>query len=144
MKRIILIFLIFFAGCSPVEFSRLFGVGLRPFRERGMVYAQTFDQDLSSCYEKINKKLRKVGASFYRGSQKQGFLVVTNFTKVFPQSSASTEVAIFFTEIENLKVQVEVASLNYSLAEFISSEIFNYLEGKEIEDIESEEEASLE
>ena len=124
MKKIFFIFLLFFVGCSPLEISRLFGAGLRPFRERGKIYTKAFDEDLSSCYGRIAQKLREMEASFYRGSQEEGFLVVTNFVKVFPQCNTSTEVAIFFTELENFKTRVEVASLNYLLAEFIASEFF--------------------
>jgi len=82
--------------------------------------------------------------SFSRGSQKEGFLITNNFNKVFPQCNTSTEVAIFFTELSKSKIQVEVSSLNYSLAEFAASKIFNCLEDKKIEDIKPEEEGSLE
>ena len=124
MKRIILVFLLFSLGCSPLELSRLVGVGTRCFREQGKVYSKVFDTDFFSCYAQITQRLKEMGASPYRGSRKKGFLVAANFTKVFPQCSESTEVAIFFTELESLKTQVEVASLNYSLAEFIALELF--------------------
>ncbi len=144
MKKIFLIFLLFFLSCSPLELSRLFGAGLRRFREGGKVYTKAFDMDLASGYGRITQELKEMEASFYRGSQEEGFLVVTHFIKVFPQCNESTEVAIFFTELESFKTQVEVASLNYSLAEFAASKIFNCLEDKKIEDINSEEEVSLE
>ena len=83
-------------------------------------------------------------ASFYRGGRKEGFLVTTGFKGIFPQCNESTEVAIFFTELEGFKTRVEVASLNYSLAEFAASRIFNCLEDKKIEDIKSEDKVSLE
>lgn len=128
MKRASLIFLLIFISCSPLELSRLFGVGLKPFREKGKIYAQTFDTDLPFCYAEIIQKLKAMEVSSYRGSQREGFLVIKNFVKIFPQCSASTEVAIFFTQLESFKTQVEIASLNYSLAEFIASELFNDLE----------------
>ena len=130
MKRIFLFFLLIFISCSPLELSRLFGAGLKPFREKGKIYTKAFDRDLPSCYAEIIQKLKAMEVSSYRGSQREGFLVARHFVKVFPQCSASTEVAIFFTELESSKTQVEIASLNYSLAEFIASELFNDL-GKE-------------
>ena len=110
--------------------NRLLGVGLRRFREEGKIYTEAFNTDLPFCYGITVEELSKVGASFYRGSQEEGFIVFINFVKAFPQCNASTEVAIFFTELESSKTQVEIASLNYSLAEFIASELFNDL-GKE-------------
>lgn len=144
MKRIILVFLLFSLSCSPLELSRLFGAGTRCFREQGKVYNKVFDRDFFSCYAQIVQKLKEMQVSFYRGGRKEGFLVTTGFNKVFPQCNESTEVAIFFTEPESLKTRVEIASLNYSLAEFAASKIFNCLEDKKIEDIKSEEEVSLE
>ena len=124
MKRIVLVFLFFIVSCSPLELSRLFGAGTRRFREQGKIYSKTFDMNLPSCYEQITRELRKMEVSFSRGGQKEGFLITNNFTKVFPQCNTSTAVAIFFTELSKSKVQVEVSSLNYSLAEFIATEFF--------------------
>jgi len=144
MKRIILVFLLFSLGCSPLEVSRLLGVGTGRFRKHGKIYSKVFDMDFFSCYAKITQGVKGMEASFYRGGRKEGFLVTIGFNKVFPQCSESTEVAIFFTEIESLKTRVEVASFNYSLAEFAASKIFNCLEDKKIEDIKPEEGVSLE
>jgi len=144
MKKIFFIFLLFFVGCSPFEISRLFGVGTRCFREQGKIYNKVFDRDFFSCYAQTIQKLKEMQVSFSRGGRKKGFLVTTGFNQVFPQCNESTEVAIFFTELESLKTRVEIVSLNYSLAEFAASEIFNSLEDKKIEDIKSEEAVRLE
>ena len=137
MKKILFIFLLCFIGCSPLEFTRLIGAGTERFREAGKIYTKEFDVDLSSCYKRISLELRDIGVSFYRGSQEEGFVVVNNFVKIFPQCNESTEVAIFFTELSSSKVQVEVISLNYSLAEAASLKIFDCLEGREKEYIKS-------
>lgn len=128
MKRMILIFIFFIVGCSPLEFSRLLGAGTKRFREQGKIYSKAFDMNLPSCYEQITQELNKMEVSFSRGGQKEGFLITNNFTKVFPQCNTSTEVAIFFTELSKSKVQVEVSSLNYSLSEFIAIELFKAVE----------------
>ncbi|MDP8290038.1 MAG: hypothetical protein P9M02_03605 [Candidatus Susulua stagnicola] len=144
VKRVFLVFFLFFISCSPLEVNRLFGVGLRRFREEGKIYTEAFNADLPFCYGIVVEKLNKMRASFYRGSQKEGFIVFINFVKAFPQCNASTEVAIFFTELKSFKTEVEVASLNYSLAEFAAAEIFNHLKSKEIGDIKLDEEVGLE
>ena len=131
MKKIFFIFLLCFMGCSPLEFSRLIGVGTERFREAGKIYTKDFNLDLASCYRRICLELRDMEASFYRGSQEEGFVVVTNFGKVLPQCSSSTEIAIFFTELGSYKVRVEVISLNYAVAEAVSLKIFDCLEGRE-------------
>jgi len=131
MKKILFIFLVFLVGCSPLEFVRLIGAGTERFREAGKTYTKEVDLDLPSCYKRISLELRDIGVSFYRGSQEEGFIVVNNFVKIFPQCSESTEVAIFFTELDSSKVKVEVISLNYSLAEAVSLKIFDCLEGRE-------------
>lgn len=144
VKKIFLIFLLFFVSCSPLELSRLFGAGTRCFREQGKVYSRVFDMDFFSCYAQITQKLKEMRVSFRRGGRKEGFLVTAGFNKVFPQCNESTEVAIFFTEPGNFKTRVEVTSLNYALAEFAASKIFSYSEDKKIEDIKPEEGVSLE
>ena len=141
MKKIFLIFLLFFVSCAPLEISRLLGVGTRPFREQGKVYSKVFDMDYFSCYGQITQKLKKMGVSFYREGKKEGFLITTGFNNIFPQCNESTEVAIFFIELENLKTRVEVASLNYSLAEVAASKIFDDSKDEEIEGAKLEEES---
>lgn len=128
MRKIILACLIFFIGCSPLEFSRLLGAGTRVFREKGKVCGKDFDWDYFSCYAKITRKLEEMEVCFYRGSRQEGFLVLAGFDEVFAQCNRSTEVAIFFTDLDGYKTRVEIASLNYALAEFVASEIFGCLE----------------
>lgn len=135
MKRIIGICFIFFLGCSPFELSRLLGAGTKVFRTQGKIYSKIFNEDFFSCYEQITQKLNSMGATSYRGSQKQSFLIVNQFNNVFAQCDGATEVAIFFTEIGKFKTKVEVSSLNYSLAEFVASKLFNNLEKKIEEEI---------
>ena len=107
------------------------GAGTERFKEAGKTYTKVCDLDLFSCYRRISLELKDMGVSFYRGSKREDFIIIYNFTKVFLQCSASTEVAIFFTESEKIKTKVEVASLNYPLAEFVSLKIFECLENEE-------------
>jgi hypothetical protein len=131
MLRIyILILVLFFAGCSPLEIGNVFGIGTKAFREKGKIYTKTFEKDIFSCYTQTRKFLEHIGASFYRGSRKKNFMVMTHFNGIFLQCNESTEVAIFFKEIDKFKTNVEVSSLNYSLSEFVSAKLFKELEKK--------------
>ncbi len=143
MRKIFFLFLIFALGCSPLELSRLFGAGIKPFREKGKVYSKVFDKDLPACYKKVNSQLKEIGTNFYRGSQEEGFIVVYDFTSVFAQCAESTEVAIFFNRLDERRTQVEVASLNYLLAEFAAAVIFDHLEGRVSPRLKVEEESDL-
>ena len=118
-------------GCSTLEFSRLVGVGTRPFHEKGKVYSATFTRNYFLCYDEALKILKGLQASFYRGERRKNFIITYGFDKVAPQCSESTEVAIFFTELGAFKTKVEVSSLNYYLSEFVSAEIFKELNKKD-------------
>lgn len=124
MRRFILVFLLFMVSCSLLEALRLLGGGTKLFKEQGKVYSKTFNKDFFSSYQQILKVLEKMGAFVYRGSRKEHFIVAINFHKSFERSIDTTQVAIFFKELESGKTQVEVASLNYSLAKFVAP---NYL-----------------
>ena len=136
MKKFILIVLLFFVGCSPFEFARLIGTGTKIFREKGKVYDKTFNKNFFSSYDETVLILRKLGTHFYRGERKKGFIVVTHFNESYRFCTESTEVAVFFKEIGKTKTLIEVASLNYSLAEYASEQIFNGLEGKPLYKLE--------
>lgn len=134
MKRLFFILMVFFVGCAPLEWARLFGMGVRRFRRQGKTYSKVYQQDFFSTYEEVTKGLKELKASFYRGTRKEGFLIAINFAGVFAQCNDSTEVAVFFTEMDKLKTRVEISSLNYSLAEFVASEIFNGPKDKTVPD----------
>ena len=126
IKKISLfLLLLILIGCSPLEIARVMGVGTKPFRAEGEIYSKTFDKDYFTCYENIYSGLKGLGAHFYRGSRKQGFIVATHFNSVFAQSSESTEVAVFFQEISSTKTRVEISSLNHELSQFLAVKLLN-------------------
>ncbi len=123
----ILIIFIFLTSCSPLETARLTGIGLRPFKTKGKVYSQTFEKDLVTCYKKTEKIIKSFEALLYRGSPKKGFIVSMGYNEIFPAASYSTEVALFFTGVDENKTKIEISSLNHNLSEFISQKIFEEL-----------------
>ena len=125
MKKIVLIFLLFCISCSPLEMSRILGVGTKPFREKGKVYTKDFNINFFASWEQIRNDLDEMGSRFYRGNHKKGFIVAIGFDSIFKQCNSSTEVAVFLKELEFGKTQVEVASLNHLLANFVASKLFN-------------------
>ena len=120
------IFLIIFVciGCSPLEISRLLGVGTKPFRMQGKVYTKIVDEGHLASYDEVARFLVRLRASVYRTNKEKNFIIAINFHTSFKQSTGSTEVAIFFTTIDENKTQIEVSSLNHLLAEFVSTKLF--------------------
>lgn len=123
----ILIIFIFFTSCSPLETARLTGIGLKPFKTKGEIYSQTFEKDLIACYRETEEIIKDFEALFYRGSLEKGFMVTMGYNQIFPAASYSTEVALFFTWINENKTKIEISSLNHNLSEFISEKIFEKL-----------------
>ncbi len=128
MKSLLIVSLLFLLSCSPGEIARLAGVGLDPFKSQGKVYSQTFAKDIAYCYQKSWQALRgKMQADIYRYGKDSSFIVAINFHRTFQQCNSSTEAAVFFTKTSQAETKVEVASLNYSLSEFVASNIFEAL-----------------
>ena len=129
MRKIVLIFLLFSLSCSPLEISRVAGIGTRPFKTQGKVHKKILNTDFFSTYERVKDDFIKMGAQLYRGSREKAFIIATNFDSVFKQCSSSTEVAVFFKELSAGRTEVEISSLNYSLADFIADKLFNGIPG---------------
>ncbi|MCF7871152.1 MAG: hypothetical protein K9L95_03295 [Candidatus Omnitrophica bacterium] len=132
MKYIILVIFLSlsFSGCFPYETARLAGIGVRPFKTKGKIYSQNFEKDIADCYHKVEKIIKGLEAIPYRGSLNKGFIISFGYTNVFPSANHSTEVAVFFNWLNENKTKVEVSSLNYNLAKFISEKIFQKLAEK--------------
>ncbi len=124
---LILVFSFFLLACSPLEVARLFGIGTKPFKTAGKVYTEVVDRDYFSAYDEVFKLFGSLRANFYRGSRQKGFAVFTNLNTSFPQCNESTEVAVFFSEIEPQKTKIEISSLNHHLSQFVAEYIFKGL-----------------
>ncbi len=123
-SKVVGLFLLAIVGCSPLETARIMGLGTKPFKEQGKLYTKVINCDFFSCYEIIYQQFQEIGAHYYRGNRQKSFLVFTNLNSAFKQCSESTEVAVFFKDLAPLKTEVQISSLNYSLAEFVAEKIF--------------------
>jgi len=117
------------SGCSPQETARLLGIGLTHFKASGKTYTQIIDQDFFSTYSRTIDILSAMEAVSYRKNRKRGYIVASNFSKSYGgRCIPSTEVAIFFSEVGSNRTKVEVSSLNFSLADFVSQQLFSQLQ----------------
>jgi len=127
-----IVLLINLSACGVAEFGRLVGVGVKPFTREGTVYRKTFEQDYDTCFNDITTAVDDMQAYVWRGSKVKHFIVAMHFHNQFKNCSATTDVAFFFNELPNGKTEVELSSLNSSLAEFVATELFGEVSEKTI------------
>ncbi|MBN3039603.1 MAG: hypothetical protein JW867_00575 [Candidatus Omnitrophica bacterium] len=127
MKKIFfyLLILSFLIGCSPRETARVLGIGVSPFKTSGKIHSKVVDKDIFTAYRDTERLLRDLTATPYRGSASKGFMVVRDFSFSYGgRCPDSTEVAVFFEEVDATKTQIQVSSLNYGLSDFVAEKIF--------------------
>jgi len=112
----------FLPGCAV-----LFGTDVRGLSEVKEEHVKVFDKDVSYCYERTRFILTKWGAVAYDKIRGE-YIVAMKLDRVFPSCIDTTELGIFFTEIEPHKTEVKVTSLNYNLSKAVSRKLFYYLE----------------
>lgn len=117
------------SGCSPQETARILGVGVSRFKQAGKTHSTVIDKDLFSIFNKTVEIFNSMGATVYRQSVRGGYIIASNFSESYEgRCIPSTEVAVFFREVELTKTQVEVSSLNFSLSEFVAQQLFAQLQ----------------
>ncbi len=109
-------------GCAV-----LFGTNVRALSEIKEGHVKVFDKDVSYCYERTRFLLTKWDAVAYDKIRNE-YIVVMELENIFPSCINTTELGIFFTEIEPHKTEVKVTSLNYNLSKYVSNKLFYYLE----------------
>ena len=110
-----------FAGCA------ILGSDVKGLRDIKEAHVKVFDKDISGCYELTAKALKKWEAVRFQ-QRKDDYIVAMEFEKVFRSCINTTELGIFFTRTAPHQTEVKITSLNYSLSQFISQQLFNYIE----------------
>lgn len=109
------------AGCA------VFGSDVQGLDNIKEAHKKVFDKDISRCYKLTTEALKKWKAVRFQ-KYKDGYIIAMEFEAVFRGCINTTEVGIFFNEAEPHKTEVKVASLNYNLASFVASNLFNYID----------------
>lgn len=121
--------IVFLISCSPKETARVLGFNISGFRHNAKINTQIVDKDVFSTYNKTLAILAEMEAVVYRKSIRKGFIIATNFSRSYSgRCLDSTEVAIFFNEVERRKTKLEVSSLNFALADFVARQLFSRLD----------------
>lgn len=125
----ILLIIVIVSGCARIsETSKVIaGTSTRALYEaRASGKSQIFNLDLKTCYDKTILMLKKKKAYIYLHSLKEKRIVAMNF-KGF---NNTTEVGIFFSEINPSSTKLEISCLSTPLLEYASQEIFSGFQDK--------------
>jgi hypothetical protein len=118
------------AGCSLKTLRQdWIGYSINDVRTSKHKQVQSFDMSSADCVAKIKETLKTMEA-IVRENKKKQYIVADNFQTAFRSAIDTTRVGILVTSLSSDKCQVEVASENIALAEFVSKEIVNALNPK--------------
>ena len=93
-------------------------------------YSSSFNCSYEDCFQETEAILESIGAELFSKSKKKGFISAIYFGSVYKNYVDTTEVGIFFKEVESGKIQIDVACGNIGLAEAASKKIFSELNKK--------------
>jgi len=128
--KFLLMFAIIFsvAGCAIT--NSLLGTSTQALEQLKVRHSKIFDKDAGYCYQKSLDVLKKWNADVFQ-TKTGTYIIAMKLDNVFNSCINTTEVGIFFKESEPGKTQVDVASLNYSLSQFVADNLFKYIENPE-------------
>jgi|GEM_PF-1280359 len=124
MKKILTgLLLVSLCGCSAAQVRQEFvGYSMDDVKNSKNKQVQTFDMTAPDCIAKIKDVLNDMEATI-REDKEHRYIVADNFQKVFRSTIDTTQVGILVTPILEGKCQVEIASGNIDLAEYVAKEI---------------------
>ena len=127
--RLILFFISFFAlgGCSGILDTpkTLWGSSTRALEHaRAEAISQTFNCSFRECYEAASDALNKLGYKIFIDDYVHQHLVVMGI----PGSVDTTEVGIFFSDIDDKKIRIDISSLSSHAKHTVAEHTFRLLE----------------
>ena len=134
MRKTLILFLIsiFMIACTPAESGRLLGFGTQRFLNEGKINKGNFALTIDESYDLVVEAIYDLGGKHYRGSRKAKMIIALGFDKAFPKKCIdTTEVAVFFNSLDNETTELKVSSLNFTLSDLISEELFSRMRSKE-------------
>jgi len=128
----ILILFLIFGHTDPVEVTKqIMGVSIKSLKEEQIGgESKVFNYDYNFCYEKTLEVLREMGVYVFQKNKGEHYIVAMNFDKIFKKCINTTEVGIFFEEMENKRTKIDITCGNLHLVKFASEEIFSRLKKK--------------
>ncbi|MEA3485378.1 MAG: hypothetical protein U9R03_01580 [Candidatus Aerophobetes bacterium] len=128
----ILILFLVFGHTDPVEVTKqIIGISTKSLeKEQPGGESKVFDCNYNFCYEETLEVLKEMGVYVFLENKKEHSIIAMNFDKIFKKCINTTEVGIFFKEMENEQTKIDVTCANPNLVKFASEEIFSRLKKK--------------
>ena len=128
----ILILFLIFGHTDPVEVTKqIMGVSIKSLKEEQPGgESKVFNYDYNFCYEKTLEVLKEMGVYVFQKNKEEHYIIAMNFDKIFKKCIDTTEVGIFFEEMENKRTKIDITCSNLNLVKFASEEIFSRLKKK--------------
>ncbi len=126
-KLVVLVLVVGLAGCGTVqEFSKtLWGSSTRVLEEaRSNAITKTYDQDYWKCIRASIEFLEKKKYVIFKRDEIRGYLVVMGI----PGSVDTTEVGVFFVELNDHQTRIELSSLSTNAKRLLSKPLFHGLD----------------
>lgn len=125
---IILLSLICLCGCTLKDTRQVwFRMIPSDVETSEQKYTKMFSLSKQECFSKILSSLEGMDAYIVYKNLKKGFIVGSEFKKVFQHCINTSEVGILIKDNFDGTVTVEAASGNYKLGKFVADEVFGRL-----------------
>ncbi|MFH1715109.1 MAG: hypothetical protein ABH857_02820 [Elusimicrobiota bacterium] len=117
-KILILFYLILLAGCSPLEMYRLAAGNSITYLERcDNVYSGEYNRKQKMCFNRVINLFFDLDIDVFN-KKKYEHIGARGFNKKYANSIDTTDVGIFFEELDTERTRVKVVSNNYDLAQY--------------------------
>lgn len=131
-KLVVLLLLVFLCGCSAMQIRQLFlGMSAQDVENSEKKYTKTLDLDVAYCYKTALEFVKDMQARAIREKPEEYFILANRFDKAYTLCIDTTELGILIVPLSGGKSRIEVASGDYSLARFVSEELFKKLQEQE-------------
>lgn len=128
----ILILFLIFGHIDPMELTeQIIGISTKSLEEEQIGReSKVFNCNYNFCYDKTLEVLKEMKVYVFLKNKKEHYIVAMNFDKIFKKCINTTEVGIFFKEMENKQTKIDITCDNLNLSKFASNEIFFRLKKK--------------
>ncbi|MDR0485717.1 MAG: hypothetical protein LBH29_03205 [Elusimicrobiota bacterium] len=127
LNSLLFIFIVFsFTSCSLVEYPKRFlGYSTAKFTDaKTQKSEKVFATSKSTAFKKSVNIINKLKAQITHSNYKEGYIAAFNLSKYFDNCLDSTEIAVFFEEIDAESVKITIACNNSLLLRNFADKFF--------------------
>jgi hypothetical protein len=126
MRYCLLLLLLICVGCSPIEFGKtIWGSSTRALENaRADAIKKTYDFGYWESMRAALKAIEKQGYLIFKKDEIRGYIVVMHVKG----NVNTTEVGIFFEELSESQVRIEISSLSTSAKRTVAKNLFHNMD----------------